>query len=210
MWDAFIPDGPMHPVDAGWALTAGLAVALVAWRGPRRWLLMVPAAFVAVVGWRPGAELIAGYTDRPWPLGAIVVTIVVVGLAAARPIALSTAAPATVAACAGVWLVAPDTETALIGGVLVAGACVGIPRNRVTRLAALLVAIPVIGAAVGTVGRPERLPTALIAGALFAAPVVAIAMGVGRWRAQRAGTPTTVSPAGTSSITTAPAPTTAS
>lgn len=210
MFDALIPDGPLHPVDALWGVGVGLFVAVAARRLTGRWISMVTVAVVAVVGVRLGNQIVPGYLDRPSPVWPVLASAAAGAMAAARPRRLSVVLVGAIAACGGVWAVVPDTEVPLIAGSVLLGAAVGVPRGVRTRWAGLLVLIPVAAAVAGSAGRPSRLGIALamaVAGSMVAGAGAAL---ITAWRSrQRAGTPMTVAPAATSVATTAPAATTA-
>ena len=110
-----------------------------------------------------------------------------------------------------VWGLVADTEPAVIGGAVLTGAVVaGLGRPSV--LVAATALIGPMAALVGSYGRPSQLTLALgaaIGWAFGARIVVEVALAVRRRLDQRAGTPMTVEPGSTSSITTAPAATTA-
>lgn len=209
MWDAVIPEGPLHPGHAIAAFAAGVIVGLLMRRRPVAWTVSVAVTAVLVQLARRDGELLDAISDHPRRLFAVAAGagagLVVAGL---RLHTWSVIA-ASGAALAMVWGIVPDTETPLIYGGVVAGGAACLPRLGRTRVVALLAALPVIAAMVGSIGRPERLELALSAAGLAAAGVAAV-VEAGIRCAQRAGTPTTVTPGGTSSMTTAPAPTTAS
>ena len=209
---SLIPDGPLHPDDAVAALIVGVIVgalfgrrpvaAAAARNGPATTLMMRHPGFVP-----------EGLLDRPTPVAAIAGMLVAATLAAAV-LRARTAAPvhttvaAATVACAGVWATAPDTEPALIGGAVLAASTPFLGRAAVL-WAPVVVVLPFAAAVLGTMGRPGRLP--LVLGVAVAAIVIArlAELGLRHWWGQRAGTPTTAAPGATSSVTTAPAPTTA-
>ncbi len=215
-----VPEGPLHPSLAVVALVAGLAGALVAGRDAGRWLVLEIPLVVALVTAAQGPVLRDGIIDHPRRT-TVVTALIVVGMVGAviRP-RWSTAVVVAVAGCAGIWAIVPDTEAPLIVGAGLAGGAAlrllpgWIPDSR-RRSHAWLLLLPVVAAAAGSLGRPARFGPALVVGALTAfAAVVVVRLCVMRLfgalrRRQRAGTPTTVAPASTSSTTTAPAPTTA-
>ncbi len=208
---ALIPDGPLHPSDAAWGVVVGLALGLSLRSAPRFWASAVVAAGFTLFQIRHPGRL-TGALDRPSP-GWIGLILLVSGAAVwlgLRRVDLSTRELAVMAVgcLATVWATAPDTESALIFGAVVAGSAVLIRSEIVGPPAAVLVALPVMAAAAGTVGRPGRLPLVL---GLAAAGVCcgALAVLASRQVFGRAGVPTTVVPEATSSTTTAPAPTTA-
>ena len=206
-----IPEGPLHPDDAVFALVAGTLVGM-AMRATGRWgAALVPAATVLAFETRY-PDLAWSSIDGRWgPLLAGVA----VGAVAALPLggSPSDVVPARLALLAVVppmalvWGIVPDTEAAVIGGCLVAGALLLGSARWDHRTLVALYFIPVFAALVGSVGRPERYWPAL--GAIVAATVASALAGWWWTRRQRAGMPTTVESAGTSVVTTAPAPTTA-
>jgi hypothetical protein len=211
VFDVLVPDGPLHPVDALWGLSAGLLVATVAARRAGRWLLLVAVAAGSVVLVRRGGELVDGYLDRPDAAFVVGLTAAVAVLTAVRPVRVSTSAFVAVAGCAGVWAIVPDTEVPLIVGAVLLGAAARLPRDAVVRPGGWLLLGPLVSAVVGSVGRPSRLGPALLVGVVLggvAFLVVTLFRVIVSGR-QRAGTPTTLAPGATSSVTTAPAPTTA-
>lgn len=210
MTGALIPQGPLHPEEFVGALLAGLLAAVFARRDPRRWAAAVMIGASCVLVQRQGAALVEGFSHHRHGLLAALTTVLVAGLAAAvRPRSPVVIAATVVAACAAVWMVVPDTEAPLIGGVVTAAAVSGVPsRSALSRWTNVLLVVPLVAAVVGSVGRPERLGLALGVAAVAGALVAMLSEAIRR--AQRAGTPTTVVPSATSSITTAPAPTTAS
>ena len=158
-----IPDGPLHPGDAVLALVTGFTGAVIARRRPGAWvaLAFVGPAMVAVL--RHGAVVVDGYTQRPSPLVPVLLTAGV-GLAGLRVTGRPGAVvPATIAACAAVWSVVPDTEMALAGCGVLVGLSAAVPR-RPSRLLGLLPALAAVAAVVGTVGRPAGLLPATVAG----------------------------------------------
>ena len=211
-----IPEGPLHPALAASGLVAGVSAAAVAGRHAGRWLALMTLVGVGLVTVHQGDVLRRGMTDRPDRLTVLGVVLAVVALGAwARP-RWSTATLAALCACAGVWAVVPDTEVPLLAGAVLCGGATlrllpgWLPDTRRRSNAALLV-WPLAAAAAGSIGRPERFaPSLLLAGVVAGLGLAAwVALNAG-WRRQRAGTPTTVAPAATSSTTTAPAPTIAS
>lgn len=206
-----IPEGPLHPDDAAFALIAGMLVGM-AMRATGRWgAVLVPAATVLAFEARHPDVAWSSIDGRWGPLMACVVVGAVAALPLGRPqsetvparLALLAAAPSV----ALVWGIVPDTEAAVIGGCLIAGAFVLGRAGWDRRTLVLLHFVPVFAALVGSVGRPARLWPAL--GAVVAMAGVVALVGWLWGRRQRAGTPTTVDLAGTSAVTTAPAPTTA-
>lgn len=203
-----VPEGPLHPDDAVSALLFGLIVGLALRAAGRFGPVLVPVAVALAFDARhrnTGWEAVDGR------LGPLLACLAVAVLASApavlgenrvavRPMLLAAALPV-----AAVWAIVPDTEAAVIGGCVLVGASVCGDGTWAARTAAPLWSVPVFAALVGSVGRPERLWPALVA---ITATSVVVGAGVRRWR-QRAGTPTTVVSGGTSSVTTAPAPTTA-
>ena len=206
-----IPEGPLHPDDAAFALVAGMLVGM-AMRATGRWgAALVPAVTVLAFEARYPEQAWSSIDGRWTPLLAGVL----VGAAAALPLggpapepvparlALLAAAPPV----ALVWGIVPDTEAAVIGGSVIAGAVLLGSARWDRRTLVVLYFVPVFAALVGSVGRPSRVWPAL-AGIAATAAVTALVVWFWR-RRQRAGTPTTVEFAGTSDVTTAPAPTTA-
>ena len=216
MFDAFIPDGPLHADLAIAGLAFGVFVAVFAARRPRAWIALILAVFVVAIEVRLDGGIADGwildvFRDRDNTWLAVAALVGVPLLAAQRPVGSTTAAFAALGATAGVWAVVPDTETALLAGMLLLGAVAGSPRDEQSRWYALLAVLPVVAAIAGSVGRPERLNAGIGVGFLGAALALSVLVfSRGFWRAQRAGTPTTVDRGSTSSMTTAPAPTTAS
>ena len=214
MWAALIPEGPLHPEHAAIALIAGVVVG--AGVGRRSWApLAIVGTAAAVFAWRQPGQLVDGIVDRPVPLWAVAGVVgAALVLAALVSVGPHRSGPGTLAvfvgACGAVWATAPDTEAALIGGVVLAAAMPFV-RPDAARLLPIAAVVAPMAALVGTVGRPDRLTLVVVA--LIAAATLwrAVVVGVGWLSARyRAGTPTTVAPGGTSSTTTAPAPTTAS
>lgn len=206
-----VPEGPLHPDDAAFALIAGMLVGM-ALRAAGRWgAVLVPAATVLAFEARH-PDVAWSSIDGRW--GSLL-ACVAVGAVGAVP--LSAPRSETVSArlalfavappVALVWGIVPDTEAAVIGGCVIAGAFVLGSARWDRRTLALLYFVPVFAALVGSVGRPARLWPAL--GAVVVTTGVAAFVGWLWRRRQRAGTPTTVDFAGTSAVTTAPAPTTA-
>lgn len=210
-----IPDGPLHPQHAVFALIVGLVLGGFGGRRSIAVPLGVAAGAVTLAVRQPGL-VPEGFVDQPSPAGAIgLVSVVALVMAGVGWISIAGSATAWIAASvagsAAVWATAPDTEPALIGGaVLLAMAPTLGPAAG--RWAPVALVVPVAAAVVGTVGRPDRLPLVLACAAGAVSMVLVAGCVLGRWRRirQRAGTPTTVAPAGTSVVTTAPAPTTAS
>ncbi len=209
---SLIPDGPLHPDDAVAALIVGVIVGGLFGRRPVAGPLLAAAAATTLAIRHPGF-VPEGFLDRPTPVVAIAGMLVATTLAAAAlrvrvpaPVH-ATMASATIA-CAGVWATAPDTEPALIGGAVLVASAPFLGRAAAS-WAPMVVVVPFAAAVLGTVGRPGRLP--LVLSVAVAAIVIArlADLGLRRWWGQRAGTPTTVAPGATSSVTTAPAPTTA-
>lgn len=209
-----VPDGPLHPDLALLGLVAGLAAAVVVGRHARAWTLAVVATALGLAHGAQGG-LLADCLDRGDRASVTGVTVAVVAVAVAARPRWSSAIVATGAASAAVWAVVPDTEVALLGAAVLVGATVvrllpgWLPDDR-RRGNGALVLLPAIAAAVGTIGRPSRYPLAVVLGVLAAAGAVAASTLWSGYRRSRAGTPSTVHPGGTSSTTTAPAPTTAS
>ena len=207
---ALIPDGPLHPGDAIWAIGAGLLVAGAARRHATRWVISVISSVIVVTTWRYGSILWDGL-DHPDSGFVLLAAAFALLVGCARPMPVRLVAVGLVAASTAVWAVVPDTELPLIVGSAVAAALVGAPSRTRSRWAGSLVVLPLWAAVVGSLGRPSRLPLALGAAGTAMVAVVSVALVVraATKRNQRAGTPITVEPAGTSSTTTAPAPTTA-
>lgn len=212
-----VPEGPLHPTLFVTGVVAGLAGSAVAGRDGTRWLLTTVAGAVLLVQLTQDDVLRAalGVRDDRAVVVAATVAAVVAGTIL-RP-RWSTAVIAAVGATAGVWTVVPDTEVPLICGAVLGGASLvrclpgWLPDER-RRRNALLFLLPALSAAAGTIGRTGRHVPALalgVLGAMLALSTWRLVRVVGR-SVQRAGTPTTVAPGATSSITTAPAPTTAS
>ncbi|MEM9521100.1 MAG: hypothetical protein AAGA37_17400 [Actinomycetota bacterium] len=209
-----IPDGPLHPEDAIAALVIGAAGGALV--GHTR--VAAPAVvglYVITLALRHPDFLPEGFVERPAPLLAVVALLFVAGMIAGL-VSGRLAAPApfvglvAVAGCGAVWSTAPDTEPALIGGLLLL-AGTGFLRRAAARWAPLLIVVAPAAAVLGTVGRPDRLPFVLamcVAASIAARTGLAVLARLNR-RCQRAGTPTTVAPGATSAVTTAPAPTTA-
>lgn len=215
MWGALIPDGPLHPDDAIAAVLVGLAVGLIA-RFTTAGPLLVVAAAGLTLEWRHDGMLVDGVLDRPSPLwamlGVLVVAIVIATIAV--PLAERSMRAAGLVALAPVgvvWGLVADTEPAVIGGAVLTGAVIaGLGRSG--RLVAATALVAPMAALVGSYGRPSQLTLALGAAVVWAvgARIAAeIAFAARRRLDQRAGTPMTVEPGSTSSITTAPAATTA-
>jgi hypothetical protein len=210
-----VPEGPLHPKLLAIGLVAGVAVAAVAGRSTQRWFVGVLLAGGALVSAVQGDVLLAGFVDRnDRSVVAGSTLALVMAAVTARP-RWSTAVIGTLGACAGVWAIVPDTEVPLTVAAVLAGAsalrCLpGWMPGRRGRANGALVVLPLVGAAAGSIGRPSRFEPALAVGALTGLLTLAAwYLVVLMWQRQRAGTPTTVVPAATSSITTAPAPTTA-
>jgi len=210
-----IPVGPLHPADAVYALVFGLAVGATAFRSIERWPLLVTAASIAVMSGRHPGDITEGFARRPLPW--LVAALAVASLAGAwwatahRSVQVRTAALEVAASCVAVWAVVPDTESPLIAGLVLAGAMVFMPRGDGRSYLGQIWALPIGSAVIGSVGMPDRLPVAALAAivAVFAVNVVQSALVRLRVATTRAGVPTTVVRGATSSMTTAPAPTTA-
>ena len=166
-----IPEGPLHAADFGIALLLGVTVAVIFWRS--RWWL--PAASLAGLGgfgrrhgWR---TLVDGLIDRPNFVFALTALVVVgmIGWQLDRRVAASaTMVPMlTTGALATVWLVVPDTEAPLMFGATLIVAIVACPRRESSRSSAFpggaVLGLAVVAACVGTIGRPDRLPAAVVA-----------------------------------------------
>ena len=154
-------------------------------------------------------------TDRNNRGTVLIATVAVVLVAVSARLSRSTATVLSLAACAGVWTVVPDTEAPLLAGGVVAGAAAvtmipGWLDDVRCRVHGLLLLLPVAAAATGSVGRPARfVPGTFVAVLTAVLGLAAWRVLTALWRRQRAGTPITVVSAATSSTTTAPAPTTA-
>ena len=203
-----VPEGPLHPEDAVYALLFGLIVGLALRAGGRFAPALVPLAVVLAFDARHRDTAWDAVDGRRW---SVLVCLAVVALAALpgslsrEVVAVRATLFTTAMPIAAVWAIVPDTEAAVIGGGVVAGAVVTAGGTWNARTVVPVWFVPAFAALVGSVGRPARLWPALIA-----VVVVAVAAEFGRrWRDQRAGTPTTVAPGATSDVTTAPAPTTA-
>ena len=212
-----VPEGPLHPTLLVTGLVAGLAGSAVAGRDGTRWLLITVAGAVLLAQFGQDDVLRAAFGARD-DRAVVVATTIAVAVAGLvlRP-RWSTAVVAAIGATAGVWAVVPDTEVPLICGAVLAGASLvrclpgWLPDER-RRGNGVVFVLPALSAAAGTIGRTGRHVPALalgVLGAVLALSTFRLARAVWRSR-QRAGTPTTVAPGATSSITTAPAPTTAS
>jgi hypothetical protein len=207
--DGLIPDGPLHPVDAAWALGVGLVLGFLVRRHPQRSQAVIVAGVVALLGLRPSVGAVDAFRRHPDPAPAVVLALVAVGLAALLPMRPRVTVAAAAVACGPVWALVPDTEVPLLVGLSLAVVWPWVGDTRPQRLGGLVVVLPLVAAVAGTLGRPARLAPSVVAAGAAALAVGSAWVLVGRWR-QRAGTPTTVAPAGTSSTTTAPAPTVAS
>lgn len=208
MVGGLVPDGPLHPVDAVWALAVGLALGSVARRRAATAPLVVGGGVVALVAARPTVGLLEVVGRHPEPVWVGVALAGVTVAAARRPVDARIGILLAAVACGPIWALVPDTEAPLLVGLALASAGPSVRAGGSTRLVAVPAVLPVLAAAVGTLGRPDRFLPATGAAAGVIALVVASGLVWARWR-QRAGTPRTVHPAGTSSTTTAPAPTTA-
>ncbi len=210
---ALVPAGPLHPDDALWALGVGLGLGVVLRRSPGLWVSSLVASALILFELRYPGAVLDGFVQRPSPVWPVLV-VLALGTAGSlmtsrAHITLRSAVGLSVAALTVVWTIVPDTEAALVFGGVMLGALMRTPSVPAGRAGGLLFAIPVIAAVIGTVGRPSELRPALLALAVFGvAGAVLIRLGH-RQRTGRAGLPTTVVPAATSSTTTAPAPTTA-
>ena len=203
-----VPEGPLHPDDAVYALLFGLIVGLALRAGGRLGPALVPVAVVLAFDSRHRDTAWAAVDGRWWPALACVLIAALAAIPATlRPDDTAVRATLLTAAIpvAAVWAIVPDTEAAVIGGGVLAGAFVSAGGTWDSRAAVPLWLVAPFAALVGSIGRPGRLWPAL--GAVVVTAVVA-EFGR-RWRGQRAGTPTTVAPGATSDVTTAPAPTTA-
>lgn len=213
MIGGLVPDGPLHPGDALVAAVAGAVLGVVFRRRAGAWVVAVVAGAWVVLRWRYASvvgDAVAG-RDRP-ALDLALLALPAVGLAIRR-VRTGPVARATLAALAAVWALVPDTEAPLVAGVLLATAIAGpIVAGRSedrTRLAGMLLVLPTAAALVGTAGRPAQHGPALFAAVATALGVAIVEVALRRVARQRAGTPTTVVEGSTSSVTTAPAPTTA-
>ena len=207
-----IPDGPLHPDDAVIAMIVGLVVGGLIGRHRMAAPVLVLAAG-STLAYRQPALVPEGIVERP-AFGFVVMVAVAVAAVAGlvvRGVGLGAFSfGAAVAGCAAVWAIAPDTEPPLIAGAVLLAAWPTLGRAAL-RWAPVALLAPPFAAVIGTVGRPERTELALGAATAAMAVTVLAAWVVSRVRdgRQRAGTPTTVAPAATSSVTTAPAATTA-
>lgn len=207
MIGGLVPDGPLHPVDAAWAVAVGLALGLSVRRRPRPAPVVIGGGVVALVAVRPTVGLLEGVLRHDHAVWVGVAAAVVAALVVGRPVDSRTGVLAAAVACGPVWALVPDTEAPLLVGLALVVAGPMVPAGAATRSVAVPAILPVLAAAVGTLGRPDRFaPAVAAAGTVGLATVVALTVAGLR---QRAGTPRTVRPAGTSSTTTAPAPTTA-
>ncbi|MEZ5243786.1 MAG: hypothetical protein R2707_01715 [Acidimicrobiales bacterium] len=210
-----VPEGPLHPKLFVIGIVAGVAAAVVAGRSNGRWLVSTLGAVGVVVTAAQGDVLVGGVVDRTDRGFVVAVTLAVIVAAMATRPRWSTAAISALGACAGVWAIVPDTEVPLLVAATLAGASVvrclpGWLPDRRSLANGVLVVLPLAGAVAGSIGRPSRYGPALAVGALTALLALsAWGLLVLSRRRQRAGTPTTVAPGSTSSMTTAPAPTTA-
>jgi len=210
-----VPEGPLHPLDALTFALLGVTLAFVVGRHTGRWVALVVAGAFVFISVSQGDVVASGFIDHGERLLVLGTTAGVIAVAAGLRMRWTTAALVSLSACAGVWAVVPDTEVPLMAGSLLVGATAvhavfgSMPGARHWFTAALLL-LPLAGAAAGSAGRPARFAPAVIVGLLVVFLGIA-AVGLLRtaWSLQRAGTPTTVSPGATSSMTTAPAPTTA-
>lgn len=207
-----IPDGPLHPDDAVIALIVGLVLGGLVGRRREAAPLVVFAAGVTLTVRHRGL-VPEGLVERPAFGLTLSIAVAMAALAAltVRRLGLSSSSfGVAITGCAAVWATAPDTEPALIAGAVLLAAWPTLGRAAV-RWAPIAMISPPLAAVIGTVGRPERDSLVLAAAAVamtFATVVVSLLSRVQR-RRQRAGTPTTVAPAATSAVTTAPAATTA-
>ena len=215
LWSDLVPQGPLHPDHALIGLLFGLLAGAVSGHRRSAGPLLLMAAVVTL--WLRQPELVPeGLVERPRPALDLLVVLgaaLAASAAVARPALASprTVVAVAVAGCAGVWAIAPDTEPALIGGAVLAGAWAMIRPSSPTMGLAVVVVVPCLAAGFGTIGRPERLPLALAAAvaAMGIMRLLAWGVAVGLARRQRAGTPRTVAPGATSDVTTAPAATVA-
>jgi hypothetical protein len=180
---ALVPEGPLHPADLGVALLIGVLVA-VGWMRSR-WL--VPAAAVVALagfGWRyDWLTVFDGFVDRPRPgLAVGALSAAAVGgwqierrfrRRLADPIEATAAVTVvTVVALGVVWGTVPDTEAPLMLGtglvpIVIADLIPGFRERSEpgwptrTRWSGTVLALAVVAAAVGSVGRPARFVPAL-------------------------------------------------
>lgn len=211
-----VPDGPLHPGLGLGGFVIGISVAATAGRSTRAWSTLVVLCSWVVIAAIQGDWSGRAFFDRPDRALVISITAIVVVAAVAARLRRSTAAVLSLAACVGMWAIVPDTEAPLLGGGVVAGATAvamlpGWLRDVRCRVHGLLLLLPMMGAATGTIGRPARFVPGVFVGGLAALSGLAVwSLAAALWRRQRAGAPMTVAPGRTSSTTTAPAPTTAS
>jgi hypothetical protein len=178
VFDLLIPDGPLHPELAIAGVGAGLLCAGVAGRRAALWLLLVPVAALLIVSERLGNVVLDGYSSHDEKMLVIAATVGAVAVAAIRPLRVSAAVALALGATAGVWAVVPDTEASLLVGAVIVGALALAPRDMATRLTAVLVALPVLAAVVGSIGRPGRFSPALaVAGAGAAGAICTVEIG---------------------------------
>lgn len=212
MFGTLIPSGPLHPEAALAALVVGLVVGLVT-----RFTAGAALATVAAAGFvlelKYDGVLWDGVSARPSPmwaaLGAAIATVLIAWLAAPRvERSMRSAGLVMLAPVAVVWALVADTEAPLIGGVVLF-AVIAVGPERPGAVATAPAVIAPVAALIGSVGRPSQLALALAAAVAWAccARLGFDLLDAVRRRRQRAGTPTTVDPGGTSSTTTAPAAT---
>lgn len=205
-----IPDGPLHPADALFALSTGLFVGYAARPLSRRWATFVIMTALGVTAQRHGDVVARAWFERPMPLLVAVGVVATIAAGRAfvdrsRPPTMRVVIP-VLAALAMVWAMVPDTEAPLIAAAVMLGAVPGLPPRDRSRYAGLLVALPLAAAVVGTIGRPDALGPALLAASTVGCGCYGVMTVIARstlW----AGTPTTVVYGSTSVRTTAPAPT---
>jgi len=209
------PDGPLHPVDAIVFASLGVSVAFVVGRHTARWVVLVLGSAFLLITVSEGDVITAGFAEHGRRSLVLATTAAVVAAAMIARMRWTTAVVVAVSGCAGVWAVVPDTEVPLMAGSLLLGAAAvhtvfgPLPAPRRWFNGALLL-LPLAGAAAGSIGRPGRFsPALLLAVVTVVAGVAASTLLRSDWTRQRAGTPITVVPAGTSSVTTAPAATSA-
>ncbi len=164
-----IPDGPLHPADLGLGLLLGATVAVVFWQR-RLWLPAASLAAVGGYGERHGWDVLVGsFVDRPATGLAIfaLVAVAATGWMLERRTALGHSATVpglTVVSLVGVWAIVPDTEAPIVFAATLGVALVASPRReQSTYPGGAVLALAVVAAAVGSVGRPERLWPAIVA-----------------------------------------------
>ena len=178
-----IPDGPLHLDHALAALAVAGGVAFLSRRS--RWFGPIMAVtFLALFAWRQPGVLSDVVTSDRWSVvdGVLAVGAGVAFLAIARMPWMTQRAVfgATVAASVAVWATAPDTEGALIAGIVALVSAVAVAGRTGLKFSVFPLVV-VIAALTGTVGRPERLELVL---SIAFVGFVGFAAGVGfaeRW-----------------------------